>query len=159
MTEEADDLLFKRDKRTFNVRTSGLLIRDDKALLHCDIDDNGQSYFALVGGKVKFGESSISAIKREYREELHLDVLPKRLLWVMEHQFGTPEDMWQQVNFVHLLDSPQLANLPNERFSIGRHTVEWINLKDFPVMPIYPAIIGQSTTLPTVVQYVNDIDD
>lgn len=159
MTEEADDLLFRRSKRTFNVRASGLLVRGDKALFHCSIDDDGQPYFALVGGKVKFGESAVSTIEREYREELHIDVRPKRLLWVMEHQFGTSKDVWQQVNFVHLLDSPQLGNLPNGRFTIGRHTFEWISLKDFPTMPIYPAIVGRSSTLPAGVQYVNDIDD
>ncbi|HAT55846.1 MAG TPA: hypothetical protein DCW31_11535 [Lactobacillus sp.] len=122
---EADDIMFQHDRQFFNVRASGMLMKDEKILFHCD-NNEPTPYFALIGGKVKFGESSQDAIKREYDEEVGIEVKPERLLWVMEHQLldSETQSTLQQVVFVYLLSSDEVNKLPDQRFTVGRHTFE-----------------------------------
>ena len=50
-----------------NVRVAGIIIHNNKLLVHKDINSD---HYALIGGRVKIGEDSETAVKRELQEEL-----------------------------------------------------------------------------------------
>ena len=73
----------------------GLLQRDDGALLlEQGYDDIKQEpFYRLLGGGIEFGETGIQAIKREFLEELGLEIQVEAPLGTSENIFtfnGTP---------------------------------------------------------------------
>ncbi|WP_115028364.1 NUDIX domain-containing protein [Acetobacterium bakii] len=60
------DWLFRNENYICNFRSVGVLIRNNKILVQRDKD--GLEY-ALPGGHVKIGESSIEAVIREYKPQ------------------------------------------------------------------------------------------
>ena len=71
------DWLFKGESYICNFRSVGVLIKNNKILVQRDKDG---SEYALPGGQVKIGESSIDSLKREYKEETGADIICERLL-------------------------------------------------------------------------------
>jgi len=59
------DWLFKGDNYICNFRSAGVLIRKNKVLVQRDKDSEE---YALPGGHVKIGESSMDSLVREYKE-------------------------------------------------------------------------------------------
>ncbi len=62
------DWIFKIDESICDLRTVGILIRD------------GNEY-ALSGGHVKIGETTMDGLVREYREETGAEIQVGKLLW------------------------------------------------------------------------------
>lgn len=75
------DILFKADDYIFDVRTVGVLVKDGKILVQRDKDGNE---YALPGGHVKLGETTVDGLVREYKEETGADIRCERLLWTEE---------------------------------------------------------------------------
>jgi ADP-ribose pyrophosphatase YjhB (NUDIX family) len=98
-----NDLVFDRDNTRFNFRAVGILIHDNKILLH-KINDN--PYWSLPGGRVAFGESSEISVVREMKEELGVDCTILRPLWVMENFFHSFSRDTHELAFYFLLSVP-----------------------------------------------------
>ena len=58
----------------FNVRVYGLLIDDSKKVLVSDEYIRGSYYTKFPGGGLEFGEGTRDCLKREFKEEMDLDV-------------------------------------------------------------------------------------
>ena len=65
------DLTLDVEDYKLNVRAAGVIIHNEKLLVHKNINSN---HYALVGGRVEIGESSIETVKREIKEELGKDI-------------------------------------------------------------------------------------
>lgn len=59
--------------KKFNVRVYGILLRDEH-LLVSDEYINGKEITKLPGGGLEFGEGTIDCLKREFMEEMELEV-------------------------------------------------------------------------------------
>ncbi|MBS1665283.1 MAG: NUDIX domain-containing protein [Bacteroidetes bacterium] len=59
---------------TFNLRVYGLLINDNKQVLVSDEYIRGHYYTKFPGGGLEFGEGTRDCLKREFKEEMDLDV-------------------------------------------------------------------------------------
>ncbi|MDH5396837.1 MAG: NUDIX domain-containing protein [Cyclobacteriaceae bacterium] len=66
------------------VRVCGLLKHQDSLLL-AKLHWGNNTLWAPPGGGVEFGEDTITALKREFREETGLEVMPGRLQFVCEY--------------------------------------------------------------------------
>ena len=55
------------------VRVAGVLVRDGRALLVKHDKPEG-SYWVVPGGRIEFGETLSDALRREFMEELCMDV-------------------------------------------------------------------------------------
>lgn len=64
------DLSLKSGDGMLNIRV-GAIIKDKHG--YCFHYDKKNDYYALIGGRVKYFESSDSAIKREIKEELNIE--------------------------------------------------------------------------------------
>ena len=65
------DLSLKLQEYKLNIRTAGIIIHNDQILVHKNINED---YCCLPGGRIKLGESSKEALKREIKEELGKEV-------------------------------------------------------------------------------------
>jgi ADP-ribose pyrophosphatase YjhB (NUDIX family) len=65
------------------VRTAGLLVHDGKILL-VEHRKGEKSYWLLPGGGVQLGERLQDSLKREFLEELNMQVVPGELVFVVE---------------------------------------------------------------------------
>ena len=67
------DLTYKIDNHSFHARVSAIIYNQDKSkVLLSKVD--GRDYYLLPGGKLRFHEDSLTAIKREIREEIGYDL-------------------------------------------------------------------------------------
>ncbi len=74
----------------FNYRAAGILIVDGRVLAHTD-PSSSTPHWALPGGHPELGETSADALRREFAEELAVDIQIRRLVWLTE-VFGVDED-------------------------------------------------------------------
>src|SRR5215212_2623433 len=59
----------------FNIRVYGILINDEKEVLVSDEYIRGHYYTKFPGGGLEFGEGTRDCLKREFLEEMNLDVV------------------------------------------------------------------------------------
>lgn len=120
-----DDISFRFDtERNFNFRVAVFLHCENKVLLH---KPNGTEFWNLVGGRVKFKEGTLHAIKRELEEELGYTFEDFKLRRIHENFF-----LWQQhtkiteLLFVYDLEiSPLHPLYKNNRFEHDNTEFEW----------------------------------
>jgi len=67
---------------SFNLRVYGLLINDKQEILVSDECRHGFSMTKFPGGGLEFGEGLIDGLKREYIEELGVEIEVKELFYV-----------------------------------------------------------------------------
>lgn len=67
----------------FNVRVYGILINANKAVLLSDECIRGKHYTKFPGGGLEFGEGTKACLRREFLEEMQLDVV------VQDHFYTT----------------------------------------------------------------------
>ncbi len=73
------DILFDTEKGRFSYRAAGLAVKEGRLLVQRMRGDQG---LAIPGGHVAFGETAAESLRREFREELGLNVrLAGWLLW------------------------------------------------------------------------------
>lgn len=58
----------------FNIRVYGILVNDERQVLVADEYIRGAYYTKFPGGGLEFGEGTRDCLKREFREEMDLDV-------------------------------------------------------------------------------------
>jgi 8-oxo-dGTP pyrophosphatase MutT (NUDIX family) len=99
----SDDLSFSRDGQHFNVR-SAAIIRHRNHIL-CTTADELDFWF-LPGGRPKRGETSVAALKREFREELDADIDAQTPHIVAESFFDLDGQHYHELAFYYVADCP-----------------------------------------------------
>jgi ADP-ribose pyrophosphatase YjhB (NUDIX family) len=96
----------------FNIRVYGVLINDNKQILVSDELVRGMKLTKFPGGGLEQGEGTRDCLKREFREELDLDVE------IGEHLYTT--DFYQQSAFdpTHQIISIYYRVLPKEEIKV-----------------------------------------
>ena len=94
------DIQIKEKDTAFNCRVVGICEKDGKILL-CRLKTD--EYWACVGGKVAFGESTEEAIVREYWEETSAKIQIDHLSAVVESFFTLEGRKWHQYIFFYQL--------------------------------------------------------
>lgn len=73
------------------------------------------------GGKIKAGENSFKAIKREINEELNVSVSTKHLLKIIEWNYGDTDIELQAI----------VCELKSENFVLAEHNrIDWFSLEE-----------------------------
>lgn len=95
------DLTIDLEDYKLNVRAAGVIIHNNKILLHRNTKSN---HYALVGGRVAIGEDSENTIKREIQEELGKEIEITGYVSTIENFFEMKGSKYHEILFVHKVE-------------------------------------------------------
>ena len=129
---EAGDIAVEGEAGSFRLRSVGVAFAGQRVLLHT-LADHG--YWLLPGGKVRLGETSAGALRREMREELgqNVEIGPLRL--VVENVFREDGRFYHGVGLYHEIARP--AELRPEHWA-AHHEFRWVDLADLDSIGLRP---------------------
>ena len=115
------------------IRVSGILKKDDK-ILFVKHRKKGEEYYLLPGGGVDFGETFEIALKREFLEEVNINISVDKLCIISEGV--DPKGEKHIINLVFLVDyvSGEIV-LPDEERIVGIEYLEVTNLNNYIIYP------------------------
>ncbi|ALC83938.1 MULTISPECIES: NUDIX hydrolase [Bacillus] len=136
------DVVFQTEKAVFNYHVAGILIKNGYVLLHKDVNDKN---WALPGGRVEITEESQSSIKREFREELGIDIKVVRLLWVVENFFEYDGRSFHEIGFYYNILSDENSLLVDKESFYGvegeRLIFKWMPIEKLEEVALYPEFL------------------
>jgi ADP-ribose pyrophosphatase YjhB (NUDIX family) len=90
----------------FNLRIYGLLVNECRQVLVSDECRNGFSFTKFPGGGLEFGEGFKAALKREFQEELNLEIEVGELFYFNEfYQASAFNPTEQMVSFYYFVET------------------------------------------------------
>ena len=112
----------------------GIAIRDGKLLVSEGYDSKKDSHFyRCLGGGIEFQETSQEALKREFMEELGININVKNLLGVAENIFTFEGKQGHEIVFMYNIEIPE--NLYKEKYIQDEDgepgEALWIDVNDF----------------------------
>ena len=137
------DITIDIEDYKLNVRAAGIIIHNNKVLLHRNINEN---HYALIGGRVEIGENSADTVKREIKEELGKDVEITGYVGTIENFFEMKGRKYHEIMFVHKIEftNEEDKNIEYTMKNIeGKDYLkyEWIDLDKIDEYPLMPSII------------------
>lgn len=106
----------------------------------------GERFLRAIGGAIEFGERAADAVRREWREELGVDLLDLRLLGVLENLFTWEGRPGHEIVFVfdgRIEEPERFSERPLDVIDGGgqRHAVAWVAIEALGAggTPLYPA--------------------
>jgi len=137
-----EDVRIDLHKKKFKFRVAGIVIKDNKVLV--DKMRNNE-FYCLPGGHVEICEDTLSAVKRELKEELYFKFKIKNLVFVHENFFVENKKKFHELCFYYLA-YPQDKNFKPEDIVVSEvdnneqlyHNYKWIDLsklKEFDLRP------------------------
>ncbi|MBS3915465.1 MAG: NUDIX domain-containing protein [Bacteroidetes bacterium] len=129
------------DLNAFNIRVYGIWIRNNEILL--STEKTGELEFTkFPGGGLHFGEGIGDCLKREFREELNIEIQPKDLFYVNENLVASAFHKNQQlISIYYLVDStenPPLLPITEHRWGKDYHVqAMWVQLQNFHAELLY----------------------
>ncbi|MFI5171012.1 MAG: NUDIX domain-containing protein [Chitinophagales bacterium] len=126
----------------FNIRVYGILIHEEKVLL-VEESIRGKRILKFPGGGLEFGEGTIDCLRREFLEELQIELLNIRHFYTTDffvQSFLDPND--QVISIYYLVD----ADVATINYSIDETMqFSWIELGEITeeqlVLPIDKIVI------------------
>jgi len=113
--------------KEFKIRVYGIVEKDGQILLSEEIYKNAQ-FYKFPGGGMELGETTIDCLKREFLEELEINITQAKLLYatdiLVQNQFNVSQQV-MGLYFKVLVDETAIsvinANL-NKSFEFGQLT-------------------------------------
>jgi ADP-ribose pyrophosphatase YjhB (NUDIX family) len=104
---------------SFTIRVYGLMINQNCEVLVSDEFREGIAFTKFPGGGLEFGEGISSALIREYKEELDLEVSVESLFYVNDHlQVSAFNEQTQLLAFYYFVKTLCIENLIFESYEI-----------------------------------------
>lgn len=115
----------------------------NKRLLLCH--GKNASYSYLPGGHIEFGESAVSALKRELKEELGLSIRVQRFLGCFENRFKQKARLHCEINLVFEFTIPYSGK---KCIKARERHIEflWVPLNELKKYNVQPSFIPQTIT-------------
>ena len=137
------DITIDVDDYKLNVRAAGVMIHNDKILVHRNVNSD---HYALIGGRVEIGENSADTVKREIKEELGKDVEITGYISTIENFFEIKSSKYHEIMFVHKIE---ITNEEDKKIEYIMKNVEgkdylqyeWIDLDKIEEYPLLPKAI------------------
>ena len=122
----------------FNLRVYGLLINDLGQILVSDEFRHNHAFTKFPGGGMEFGEGFKQTLKREFQEELNIDVQVCDLFYFNENfQVSAFNSKHQLISFYYFVDSPNWKDIEVNQhelpLKIEGEKHRWIDLKSFEI--------------------------
>lgn len=125
----------------------GLVIKDGKILISEGYDKvKKQTHYRCLGGGIEFLEKSNDALKREFKEELDIDITVKEFLGVTENIFTYEgQDAHELVLFYSIEIKDDDYKEQYEIIDEPNHFAKWVDINTFKSKEaiLYPVEILQ----------------
>lgn len=95
------DLTLDVGEYKLNIRAAGLVIHNNKVLVHRNIN---YEHYALIGGRIAINENSVNTIKREILEEMGKEVDVQECIAVVENFFTMKGKRYHEIMFIHKVE-------------------------------------------------------
>ncbi|MED0905945.1 NUDIX hydrolase [Bacillus nitratireducens] len=136
------DLTFKVEETCFNYRVGAICKHDNKILI---LQDEGEEYWYVPGGRVKMLENSEDALKRELAEELGVPIEVKRLIWSVENFFTLSERKFHEISFYYEVELHELPANGADQYILEeegrRYLFMWVPVEELDAYNLQPAFI------------------
>ena len=137
------DITVDIENYKLNVRVAGIIIHNNKILVHKDINSD---HYALIGGRVKIGEDSENALKREIQEELGKKVDIIKYISTIENFFDMKNSKYHEILFIYqaefIEDEDKKIDYTLKNIEGKDHLhYEWIDLDKIEQYPLLPKAI------------------
>ncbi len=113
-------------ERRFNVRVYGIWI-DNGRLLVNEEQIKGKAVVKFPGGGLDWGESTLDCLKREWQEELGLDVEIKQHFYTTDFFQASAYDNSQVISIYYLISGKVPDTFTNQMYNERTY---WMELKD-----------------------------
>ena len=140
------DLTFPAKNGFFNYRVCAVIKHGGRLLA---MKDNNTRYYYLPGGRVKFNEPAEKAIKREMTEELGIEAIIVRPLWLCQGFFVEDEtgETFHELCIYFLVDVSDTDIIRKDSFK-GTNTkkeeiFEWLDTDTLGNQYLYPRFIKE----------------
>ena len=112
----------------------GLAIKDNKLLVSEGFDKvKNQTFYRCLGGGIEFLEKSTDALKREFKEEINIDIVIKDFLGISENIFTYEDKNAHELVFYYNINI--LAEDYKEEYIVtddnGQTKAVWIDINEF----------------------------
>ena len=137
------DLTVVLDNKKLNIRACALIIHNNNLLVHNNVNE---SHVALVGGRVKIGESSEDTLKREIKEEMGKEIEILEYVSTIENFFDADDMPYHEIMFVYRVDFKDDADkkiIDSIKNIEGEDELryDWIDLDKIEQYPLKPQIL------------------
>lgn len=137
------DITIDVDDYKLNVRAAGVMIHNDKILVHRNVNSD---HYALIGGRVEIGENSVDTVKREIKEELGKDIEITGYISTIENFFEMKGSKYHEIMFVHKIE---FINEEDKKIEYTMKNIEgkdylqyeWIELDRIDEYPLLPRAV------------------
>ncbi len=149
------DIEIKYEQGKFSFRVCGIVKKDDKFLIQ---KIEGNDFYCLAGGHVELGEDTLTALRREMKEEVNIHTKNEKLAAVVENFFkDNSNKMFHEIGFYYVVETKE--ELPSKDYSVEENDkgimkhleFKWVTkeeLKDIDFRPtaIKNLLLADSTT-------------
>ena len=105
-------------ERRFNLRVYGICIQNGKLLINEEII-KGKKIIKLPGGGLEYGESTVDCLKREWKEELDVDIEVGEHFYTTDFFQASAYDQSQVISIYYMVKpgvpDDFVNQMPNER--------------------------------------------
>jgi mutator protein MutT len=120
--------------RKFNIRVYGILINEENQVLVSDESRFGIEFTKFPGGGMEFGEGISDCLKREFQEELNLEINVEQLFYLTDFfQVSAFNENDQIISVYHLVSCKnwrEISVYSEKTFSKDKENHRWITLKN-----------------------------
>ena len=136
-------------------RVAGIMVKDEKILLQTD---EFYDFWTTPGGGIKMFEASDEALKREFKEELDVEINVERLLYIVENSFEFEGQLFHGLELYFLItpkgsdkffdqeefDGIENDFMPEKYGDEFKLTFRWFHPSEFDSIDIYPKILKEA---------------
>lgn len=87
------DISVMLENYKLNIRAAAIVENNGKILLH---KNKNEEFYALPGGRIQLGEEAETTIKREFKEEMGIDVEIRKFRGIVENFFEMNEKQYHE---------------------------------------------------------------
>ncbi len=155
---EKVDINFIVESNRFNFRVAAFIVADGKVLLQTNKECQ---FYNMPGGRVKMGESSLDALKRELKEELDISITDKQAVITMiaENMFSWLGKEMQELVFVYKVELDSSYEIVRKNnFSTGDSEDEintWFEFNEVEHLVCRPELIHDLPIINKLTHVIN----
>ena len=138
------DISIKATAGKFNYRVAAMIVHEAHILV---MQDEGIPHDYLPGGRVHLHEPAETALSRELREELDIDIPPHQLTFIAESFFTIDSTRYHEMCLYFLMEAPPELLQRSDAFTRVEgneiHHFRWVKFEELRHLSFYPIFLKE----------------